>query len=93
MKYLEKNQLITLEDNKKYLVADSIIHNDSNFAYVINIDDNKDQLLVLATKENDELSINVIDNKSEENKSIIETLSNIFSSDLVDKIVEEGLYE
>ncbi len=78
MKYLDKYQLVTLEDNKKYVVIDSIIHEDNNFVYLINTKDIKDQLMALVSKENDIINIDSLDYQSEDNKELINTLSDKF---------------
>ncbi len=74
MKYLDKGQLLTLDDNKKYVVIDSIIYDDNNFVYIINLEDQKEQEMALVSKENDNIKVDTIDYQAEENKELINTL-------------------
>jgi len=86
MKYLDNYQLITLEDGKEYVVIDSIIYEEKNFAYLVSKDSIKEQLFVVATKENDELSVNIIDENNSNNKELVENLSKIFVEDVINNM-------
>lgn len=86
MKYLEQGQVLTLEDNNKYVVIDSKIYEDNNYIYVININEPKDQLIALVTKENDDISVKTLDYQCQENKELIKNLSNIFIESILEFI-------
>ena len=86
MKYLENYQLITLEDGKEYVVIDSIIYEGKNVAFLVSKDNIKEQVFVVASKENDELSVDIIDENNETNKVLIENLSKIFVEDVINNM-------
>ncbi len=86
MKFLENYQLITLEDGKEYVVIDSVIYEGKNVAFLISKDNIKEQVFVVASKENDELSVDIIDENNETNKVLIENLSKIFVEDVINNM-------
>ena len=86
MKYLENYQLITLEDGKEYSVVDSVIYEGKNIAFLVSNDDIKEQIFVVASKENEELVIDIIDENSEDNKNLIDNLSKIFVEDVINNM-------
>ncbi len=90
MKYLEKGQLLTLDDNNKYVVIDSIVYENNNFVYIVNSDDLKDQTIALATCKNDEINVHSLDYQSEDNKELINTLSNLFVHGIMEFAGLEG---
>ena len=71
MIYLEQYQIIKLDNN--------------NFIYLININNYKDQLIGLVTKNNN-IEINIVDSKSKENKVLIEILSNKFVNNIIEGV-------
>lgn len=83
MKYLEKYQIITLEDNKKYVVIDSVIYQEQNYAYLINQDNLRDQLVVLASKGEKGVVVDILDNENENNKELLEKLTEMFVTDTI----------
>ena len=83
MKYLEKYQIITLEDNKKYVVIDSVIYQEQNYAYLINQDNLRDQLVVLASKGEKGVVIDILDSENENNKELLEKLTEMFVTDTI----------
>ena len=86
MKYLENYQLITLEDGKEYVVIDSIIFEGKNVAFLVSKDNIKEQVFVVASKENEELSVDIIDENNETNKELIENLSKTFVEDVINNM-------
>lgn len=82
MKYLEKFQLIKLDDDKKYIVTNSVIYDNDNYALLINAEDIKDHILALVSKNDNDLEINPIDLKNESNKEFIFRLINLFEKDM-----------
>lgn len=88
MKNLDKCQLITLEDNKQYVVIDSVVYEDNNFAYIINPTDLEDQLIVMVTKDENGMIVNVLDEENENNKSLIDKLSEMFAMNFFDDLEE-----
>lgn len=86
MKYLENYQLITLEDGKEYVVIDSVIYEGKNVAFLVSKDNIKEQVFVVASKENEELVIDIIDENSEDNKDLIDNLSKIFVEDVINNM-------
>lgn len=86
MKYLENYQLVTLEDGKEYVVIDSIIYEGKNIAFLVSKDNIKEQVFVVASKENEELSVDIIDENNETNKVLIENLSKIFVEDVINNM-------
>lgn len=83
MKYLEKYQIITLEDNKKYVVIDSVIYQEQNYAYLINQDNLRDQLVVLASKGENGVVVDILDSENENNKELLEKLTEMFVTDTI----------
>ena len=83
MKYLEKYQIITLEDNKKYVVIDSVIYQEQNYAYLINQDNLRDQLVVLASKGEKDVVVDILDSENENNKELLEKLTEMFVTDTI----------
>lgn len=83
MKYLEKYQIITLEDNKKYVVIDSVIYQEQNYAYLINQDNLRDQLVVLASKGEKGVVVDILDSENENNKELLEKLTEMFITDTI----------
>jgi len=83
MKYLEKYQIITLEDNKKYVVIDSVIYQEQNYAYLINQDNLRDQLVVLASKGEKGVVVDILDSENENNKELLEKLTEMFVTDTI----------
>jgi DUF1365 family protein len=73
---IEKDEIITLEDNKEYYVVDTV-ELDEKYLYLINKDDKNDIILVKEVKENDESFIEEIedeDKKAEVFKILYERL-------------------
>ena len=91
MMNLEKYQIITLEDNNEYMVIDSIIYDDKNFLYLTNTKNPKDQLIALSSKINDEITIEALDYEGEENKEILNELSNLFLGRMLNPDMKEDL--
>lgn len=86
MKYLEKYQLVKLEDDKQYVVIDSTIYKGDNYVYMINVKDLKDQLVGLVSNYNNHIKVNILDSKSKENKIIIDRLSTIFVNNIIEGV-------
>ena len=89
MKYLDKYQFITIENNKKYVVVGSVIYEDKNFVYIINSEDVKDQLIAMVTKDDTGINIDIIDEKSDKNAELFDKLSEMFTENLFLDEVEE----
>lgn len=84
MKYLEQGQLLTLEDNKKYVVIDSILYDEKNYIYMVNLEDQKEQLIALVSKKNDDIKVDNLDYQAEENKELIKDLATMFVKDVLE---------
>jgi len=41
----ERGEILTLENNKEYVVVDTVVHEEENFVYLINNNDNKEILI------------------------------------------------
>ena len=60
---IQKGDLITLSNNKQYLVVSKIIYNSENYLYLVDINDNKNIKFVYEKQEQDKLKVfNVYDN-------------------------------
>ena len=83
MKHIDKYQLIKLQNNKEYVVLESIIYENSNFVFLMNPNANEDQLLALVEKENDKIKINIIDLKDKKNKDLLDILVTKFTKNIL----------
>ena len=91
MKLLNREDIITYENNKEYVVIDSLIIDDDNFVYLIQKDDPKNQLFARVVKEDDKLRIDELDTSAEENKEVIEELLKGLLADMYDDLEKEGI--
>ena len=61
MKYLDKYDVITYENNNEYIVINSVIIEDSNFVYLVNKDDPKEHLFAMVEKDNKKLLVKLLE--------------------------------
>ena len=79
---LEKNDIITLDNEKEYVVLDTMIIDGDNFLYLVEKYNVNNHKLALVTEENGRLKINELDTDSNDNKEI---LSKIFENLVIDE--------
>jgi len=79
---LEKNDIITLDNEKEYIVLDSIIIDGDNFLYLVEKDNVSNHKIAMINEENGRIKINELDTDSNDNKEI---LSKIFENLVIDE--------
>lgn len=78
---LEFGDIITLENNKKYVVASTCIYNDNFFIYVVNENDNLD--CIVGTVQDDNFQ------EVNDEKTFIEVMP-LLLDNIDDSILEDG---
>lgn len=89
MKCLDREDIITCENNSEYVVADSILLDDNNFVYLVKKDNPEIQTIALVTEENERIRIDEIDTSSENNKEIIKQILAEMAVDIYTSVSEE----
>lgn len=72
---IEKNQIITLDNNSKYFVANTIIYNNEKYALIINVEIDNKFYFIKQKKINKITIIN--------DAKLIENISKILKEDLI----------
>lgn len=65
MQDISKNTIITLNNNEGYFVASITDYKDSSYALLINVNKDDDNMIVKKIIENNEVVLEVVDNKIE----------------------------
>ncbi len=78
---IKYQDIITLSDNNKYIVASIISHNNKDYVYLVNINDNKN-LLFAEIEEDGNLSIIDQNNESELLNELIPLFYNSSKKDI-----------
>jgi len=81
----ERFDEITLDDNKTYIVVDSVIYNDITYVYLTNESDDNKYLIVKVILENDKI---YFDDVSDEEFKIISDIIREKNKDLIEDILE-----
>ena len=79
---LEKNDIITLDNEKEYVVLDSIIIDGDVFIYLVEKYNVNNHKIAMINEENGRIKINELDTDSNDNKEI---LSKIFENLVIDE--------
>ena len=90
MKYLDKYDVITYENNNEYIVINSVIIEDSNFVYLVNKDDPKEHLFAMVEKDNNKIKVNEIDLEAKDNKKLLVKLLEELGVDMYKEILERS---
>ena len=93
MNYLNREDIITYENNKEYVVIDSVIIDNENFVYLIQKDDPKNQLFARVTEENEKLKVDELDMSSENNKEIISKILEELTTHMYEDFKEAGVID
>lgn len=88
MKYLEKYDIVTYDNNDEYMVCDSILLDGDNFVYLVKENDPENHMISLVTKDDNGIRIDELDLTSKDNKEIIEKLLVEFGLDMYKEIKE-----
>ena len=88
MKYLEKYDIVTCDNNEEYIVCDSILLDGDNFVYLVKENNPEIHMISLVTKDNNGIRIDELDLSSDDNKDIIEELLVEFGLDMYKEIKE-----
>lgn len=88
MKYLDKYDIVTCNNNDEYIVCDSILLDGDNFVYLVKKENPEIHMISLVTKDNNGIKIDELDLSSKENKKIIEKLLVEFGIDMYKEIKE-----
>ena len=86
--YLENNDIITLDNKKEYIVLDSVIIDNNNFVFLVEKDNMENQVIAMASMDNDRLRIDEIDLDDKENKEILLKIFEEISVDQYKKLKE-----
>lgn len=92
MKPIELYDILTLEDNKDYTIANMTAYNDSEYLYLIEVDKDenlieKNQIVVRRVMKDGEDSVEIVTDKEE-----LDAVNRIFY-DLFKEIVDEAVSE
>ena len=79
---LEKNDIITLDNEKEYVVLDTMIIDGDNFIYLVEKYNVNNHKIAMINEENGRIKINELDTDSNDNKEI---LSKIFENLVIDE--------
>ncbi len=90
MKYLEKEDIITYDNDKEYIVINSVIIENDNFVYLVNKDNPEEQLFAMVEKDNDRIKVNEIDLESKDNKEILTILLEELGIDIYKEMKERS---
>ncbi|MBR2603555.1 MAG: hypothetical protein IKE10_00815 [Bacilli bacterium] len=90
MRYLDKYDIITYDNNKEYIVINSVIIEDSNFVYLVNKDDPKEHLFAMVEKDNNKIKVNEIDLEAKDNKELLVKLLEELGVDMYKEILERS---
>ncbi len=85
---MEKEDIITLEDNTEYMVLDIALFNQEKYLYCVRIDEEEmptnEYKYLKEMNENGELFIEEV-----EEEGIIEVLSSLFAADYLNSVTDE----
>ena len=90
MKYLDEYKIVELDNNRNYIVINSIIYDDDNYVYLVSDKDPKDQEIALVTKEDNRTKVNIIDKNAEENKELLAEIMVEITEGLTKYLNKEG---
>lgn len=65
---LEKESIVTLDNNENYFIASTAVQDNMTYAYLINVNKEDDNMIVKEIFENNEISIEEIIDKNEKGK-------------------------
>lgn len=87
----KKGKYITLDNGKGYCIVSDIVYENEKYIFLINPDNVEEQYYALIELVEDDINVNIIDNKEPENREIIDVLSNKFREDMfiyLNKVME-----
>lgn len=83
---LKDGQIITLDDNNKYMVVSAIDYKDKSYVYLIHCEDNS--IVRFCTQEDDNGTIKIIDTDDE---SLNRKLLLLFTKQIHENLTNDGL--
>ncbi|MBQ7141066.1 MAG: DUF1292 domain-containing protein [Bacilli bacterium] len=61
----QKDQIVTLDNNENYFVANTVDYNGTIYALLVNVNKDDDYMIVKRINENNEITIELVENDDE----------------------------
>lgn len=61
----QKDQIVTLDNNENYFVANTVDYNGTIYALLVNVNKDDDYMIVKRINENNEITIELVENEDE----------------------------